>query len=76
MMISKSKLSNGFQTVVPSKVRKGYDVEPGDILEWVESEEGVLVRFRIRRSLKDITGIVSARADALELKKKVQKGRK
>lgn len=73
-MLSETKVSSKYQTVVPSKVRKQYDVEPGDILEWEEADEGVLVKFRKRRTLKDIIGIISVPSDAVELKKKIQRG--
>jgi AbrB family looped-hinge helix DNA binding protein len=73
-MLSETKVSSKYQTVVPSKIRKQYDVEPGDILEWEETDEGVLVTFRKRRTLKDIIGIISVPSDAVELKKKIQRG--
>ncbi len=73
-MLSETKVSSKYQTVVPSKIRKQYDVEPGDILEWEEADEGVLVKFRKRRTLKDIIGIISVPSDAVELKKKIQRG--
>ena len=73
-MLSETKVSSKYQTVVPSKVRRQYDVEPGDILEWEETDGGVLVKFRKRRTLKDITGIISVPADAVKLKKKIQRG--
>ena len=73
-MLSETKVSSKYQTVVPSKIRKQYDVEPGDILEWEKTDEGVLVKFRKRRTLKDIIGIISVPSDAVELKKKIQRG--
>ena len=51
-MLCKSKISNGFQTVVPSKIRKEYGVEAGDILEWIDTEDGVLIKFRKPRTLR------------------------
>lgn len=61
---------------MPSKIRKEYGVEPGDILEWIDTGDGVLIKFRKRRTLKDITGIVSAPSNSVALKKEIQRGLK
>ncbi|MBV1768421.1 MAG: AbrB/MazE/SpoVT family DNA-binding domain-containing protein, partial [Methanobacterium sp.] len=67
--------SKGFQTVVPSEIRKKYSIGPGDLVEWVPSNEGVKLRFRKKTSLQDITGIVETKeTDTVKLKKKVQRG--
>jgi len=73
-MLSKTRISRGFQTVVPSAVRKTFDVRPGDYVEWVAGEDGVVVRFRKRKRLRDLAGIGGAPADAVEIKKSVQRG--
>ena len=73
-MLSKTKISKGYQTVIPSAVREAFDIEPGDYVEWTERGEGLVVRFRKRKRLRDLTGIGSAPADAVELKKRVQRG--
>lgn len=75
-MLSETVISKGYQTVVPSKIRKTYRIMPGDILEWTENEKGILVRVRKKRSLKDIIGIVKTQGDAVESKKSIQKGLK
>jgi AbrB family looped-hinge helix DNA binding protein len=77
-MTSKTKISKGFQTVVPAEVRNMFDVGPGDILEWIPTENGVEVKFRKKLSLWDIAGIVKTdeKTDAVELKKRVQRGEK
>ncbi len=77
-MTSVTKISKGFQTVVPSDIRKKFDVGPGDIVEWKSTENGVEVRFRKKLSLRDIAGILETdeRTDAVELKKRAQKGEK
>jgi len=75
-MLSKSKVSKGYQTVVPSAVRDSYRVEPGDYLEWIPGEEGVTVRFRKRQRLRDLAGIGSHPSDAVAVKKRVQRGGK
>jgi AbrB family looped-hinge helix DNA binding protein len=73
-MLSKTKISKGFQTVIPSAVRETFDVGPGDFVEWSEGQDGLVVRFRKRKTLRDLTGIGSAPTDAVEVKKRVQRG--
>jgi bifunctional DNA-binding transcriptional regulator/antitoxin component of YhaV-PrlF toxin-antitoxin module len=74
-LTNKTKISNGFQTVVPSSIRKKFKVGPGDLIEWVASEEGVELKFRKKVSLDEITDIVDTKkTDAVELKKKAQRG--
>jgi AbrB family looped-hinge helix DNA binding protein len=73
-MPSKTKISKGFQTVIPSAVRRTLAVEPGDYVEWERGSDGLVVRFRKRRRLRDLEGIVGAWADAVEVKKRAQRG--
>jgi AbrB family looped-hinge helix DNA binding protein len=72
-MLSETKVSKKYQTVVPSKVRKDYDIEPGDTLEWEEAGQKIVVKVRKRVSLDDITGLISVGGDAVESKKKIQR---
>ena len=73
-MLSETKISKGFQTVIPSKIRKHYKIKPGDILDWIDTEKGILVQPRKKRTLQDITGLVKTEGDAVESKKNVQMG--
>lgn len=73
-MLSETVISKGYQTVVPAKIRKTHKMMPGDVLEWTESEKGILVQVRKKRTLKDIIGIVKTEGDAVESKKSLQKG--
>lgn len=76
-MISKTRISRGFQTVVPADVRKKFQVGPGDLLEWEVTDDGVQVHFRKKLSLRDITGIGDEEpSNAVKLKKKAQRGGK
>ncbi|MCK5661205.1 MAG: AbrB/MazE/SpoVT family DNA-binding domain-containing protein [Methanosarcinales archaeon] len=75
-MLNETKISKGYQTVVPSKIRKAYGIMPGDILNWNDTEEGILVQPRKKRTLQDIIGLVKTEGDAVESKKSVQKGLK
>ncbi|MGZ7116749.1 MAG: AbrB/MazE/SpoVT family DNA-binding domain-containing protein [Methanobacterium sp.] len=74
-MSSETKISKGFQTVVPSKIRKKFDIGPGDIIEWKPTKNGAEISFRKKVSFEDIAGIIEGpKTDAVELKKKVQRG--
>ncbi|MBC2700495.1 MAG: AbrB/MazE/SpoVT family DNA-binding domain-containing protein [ANME-2 cluster archaeon] len=75
-MLSETKVSKGYQTVVPSKIRKARNIIPGDILEWTDTKNGILVHPRKKRTLEDITGLIKSEGDAVEAKKKVQMGLK
>ena len=75
-MMSETKVSKGYQTVIPAKIRKSYKITPGDVLEWIDTEEGILVHPRRKRTLQDIVGLVKTEGDAVESKKRVQKGLK
>ena len=73
-MLSETKVSSKYQTVVPSKIRKEYDVEPGDILEWEEEGDTIIITIRKRVSLDDIRGLIEVGGDAVRTKKKIQRG--
>jgi bifunctional DNA-binding transcriptional regulator/antitoxin component of YhaV-PrlF toxin-antitoxin module len=75
-MLSETVISKGYQTVVPAKIRKVHNLMPGDVLEWSDSENGIIVQPRKKRTLNDIIGIAQAVGDAVESKKQVQKGLK
>ncbi len=75
-MLSETVISKGYQTVVPAKIRKAHGITPGDVLEWMDTEQGILVHPRKKRTLQDIVGIVKSGGDAVESKKMVQKGLK
>ena len=75
-MLSETVISKGYQTVVPAKIRKAHKILPGDVLEWIETEKGIMVQPRKKRTLKDIIGLVKGEGDAVESKKQVQKGLK
>jgi len=75
-MLSETVISKGYQTVVPAKIRKAHRIMPGDVLEWIDTEQGILVQPRKKRTLQDIVGIVKSGGDAVESKKMIQKGLK
>ena len=75
-MLSETVISKGYQTVVPARIRKAHGITPGDVLEWMDTEQGILVQPRKKRTLQDIVGIVKSGGDAVESKKMIQKGLK
>ena len=72
-MLSKSKISKGYLTVVPKAVRKATKVREGDILEWSLEGEKIIIRPRRRRTLEDITGLIAHGGDAVRSKRRVQR---
>ncbi len=77
-MLSKTIISTGYQTVVPARIRKAHQIIPGDILDWTDTEKGIIVQPRKKVTLQDITDLITTKGlpDAVELKKRVQKGEK
>ncbi len=75
-MLSETVISKGYQTVVPAKIRKAHKIMPGDVLDWIDSEKGIIVKPRKKRTLDDIIGLAKAEGDAVESKKRAQKGLK
>ena len=73
-MLDETKVSKGYQTVVPSAIRKAHNIIPGDILEWTDTNNGILVQPRKKRTLKDIVSLVKSEGDAVESKRTIQKG--
>ncbi len=70
----KTKISKGYQVVVPAEVREKFGLEPGDALLWEKRKDEVIVKPKKKAQLEDITGIISVKANAVELKKKAQRG--
>ncbi|MDI9437000.1 MAG: AbrB/MazE/SpoVT family DNA-binding domain-containing protein [Euryarchaeota archaeon] len=76
-MTCQTKISKGFQTVVPARIRKRFQVGPGDIMEWIPTGDGVELKFRKKVAIDDVLGMVEEpETDAVELKKKAQMGEK
>jgi AbrB family looped-hinge helix DNA binding protein len=73
-MLSETVVSSKYQTVVPSKVRKNYNVEPGDVLEWEVKGDTIIITVRKRVGVDDIKGLISVGGDAVASKRKVQRG--
>jgi len=72
----RTKISKGFQVVVPSKLRKRYGIGVGDEVLWEISNRGVSVQLQKKPTMTDILalGHSGKRSNAVELKKRIQKG--
>jgi len=74
-MTSKTKISEGYSTVLPAEIRKALNLTPGDILQWHVDDGIITIQPRKKMTLTGICGIVSAGGDAVNDKKKVQSGK-
>ncbi|HUT37915.1 MAG TPA: AbrB/MazE/SpoVT family DNA-binding domain-containing protein [Methanoregula sp.] len=73
-MVSKTKISEGYSTVLPAEIRKALDLAPGDILQW-DVEDGIItIQPRKKVTLSKICGVISSGGDAVNDKKKIQSG--
>jgi bifunctional DNA-binding transcriptional regulator/antitoxin component of YhaV-PrlF toxin-antitoxin module len=57
-MVIETKISKGFQTVVPSNIIKMFKVGLGDIVEWRTNKNKVEILFRKKITINDVFGIV------------------
>jgi bifunctional DNA-binding transcriptional regulator/antitoxin component of YhaV-PrlF toxin-antitoxin module len=75
-MIASTKISKAFQTVVPSEFRKKYNIRPEDIIEWIDSEEGIKLNIRKKITDEDIAGSLTGnfKYNGVKLKKMHNKG--
>lgn len=70
----KTKISKGFQTVVPKKIRVMLGLQPGDSIVWEERGDTIVVRPKKRKSLDELVGMISIGGDAVADKKRVRRG--
>ena len=72
----RTKISQGYQVVVPSELRKRYEVSVGDEVLWEISEKGVSIQLQKKPSLANIIalGRSGKKSSSVELKKRIQKG--
>ena len=73
-MACETKVSKGYQTVVPAELRQTHGISPGDKLLWEEEKGEIKVKVKKRKTLEDIAGMISVGGDAVESKKKAQRG--
>lgn len=73
-MISETKISSGYSTIVPADIRKSLGINPGDILEWTLDDHEIVVKPRKKMQFDDIVGLIEEGGDALSAKKRIQSG--
>ncbi len=73
-MISETKVSSGYSTIIPANIRKSLGINPGDILEWTFSDNEITVKPRKKMQFGDIVGLIEEGGDALSAKKRIQRG--
>ncbi len=72
----RTRISRGYQVVVPSEVRRKFDVGTGDEVIWVMDEGGVRTDFRKRPSIENLIGLGKSgkKESSVALKKVIQRG--
>lgn len=55
-----TKVSRGFQTVLPAKIREKFDVGPGDEVIWTIMGDEIFVRVKKKRGKDPISGLIGA----------------
>jgi len=75
--VTTTRIYKGFQTVVPSDIRKKIDLKQNDKLDWgIDSNGDIKIKVKKEKTLDDLSGLISLpyETDAVELKKKSQRG--
>jgi len=69
--MSTTKISKSFHTVVPSEFRKKYNIQPSDVIDWIDTENGIKINIRKKITDEDISGTLTGdfSYDSVELKK-------
>ncbi|GAB3318483.1 AbrB/MazE/SpoVT family DNA-binding domain-containing protein [Haloplanus salinarum] len=79
-MSKSTRVTEKGQTTIPKELREKYDLEPGDEVVWMDTEEGIVVKKRTRTSgrgmlLPDDTSEEEREAVAEELEQRVRERR-
>ena len=72
--VFRTKVSQGFQVAVPAGLRKKYGITVGDEVVWMVEGEEVKADFKKKPGLESIVSLGRAGGDAVETKKRAQKG--
>jgi len=75
-LISETKISKGYSTVIPASVRKAIGIKPGDILLWDYDGDELKIIPRKKVNLNNIVGLIKKGGNAVESKKRIQRGAK
>ncbi|KZX16442.1 hypothetical protein MBCUT_08280 [Methanobrevibacter cuticularis] len=72
-----TKVYKGFQTVVPAKIRKEFNIKEEDVLEWKTNKNEIILTKKEKNELSSIVGIISdEKLDSVEATKKAGMGEK
>jgi AbrB family looped-hinge helix DNA binding protein len=79
-MSKSTRITEKGQATIPKELREKYDLEPGDEVVWMDTEEGIVVKKRTRTSgrgmlLPDDTSAEEREAVAEELEQRVRERR-
>ena len=72
--VFRTRVSQGFQVAVPAGLRKKYGIGVGDEVVWMVEGEEVRAEFKKKPSLENIVSLGRRGGDAVETKKRAQKG--
>ncbi|MFQ6050370.1 MAG: AbrB/MazE/SpoVT family DNA-binding domain-containing protein [Candidatus Hydrothermarchaeota archaeon] len=56
VVCEKTKISKGFQVVIPSKIRKEFGLEPEDEVVWILEDKKLSISFRKKKKLSALIG--------------------
>jgi len=71
-VLTETKISDGYLTVVPKSVRELLDAHEGDLVQWNLKGNAIWIRIRKRKTIHDIVGLISHGGNAVESKKAAQ----
>lgn len=55
-----TKVSSGFQTVLPAEIREKFDVGPGDGVVWTVIGDEIFVRVRKKGGVDSLSNLIGA----------------
>jgi bifunctional DNA-binding transcriptional regulator/antitoxin component of YhaV-PrlF toxin-antitoxin module len=73
-MSNESRVSKGYLTVVPKRIRRAANIAEGDRLAWSLEGGRIVVAPRRARSLKDVTALISHGGNSVTSKRRAQRG--
>jgi AbrB family looped-hinge helix DNA binding protein len=79
-MSKSTRVTEKGQATIPKELREKYDLEPGDEVVWMDTDEGIVVKKRTRTSgrgmlLPDDTSEAEREAVAEELERRIRERR-
>ncbi|MDA4122003.1 MAG: AbrB/MazE/SpoVT family DNA-binding domain-containing protein [Thaumarchaeota archaeon] len=72
--VFRTKVSQGYQVAVPAELRRKYGIGVGDEVVWMVDGGEVRTDFKKKPSLESIVSLGRSGGNAVETKKRAQKG--